>query len=188
MAYMAKWGPKGFIVSPNKIVALEGLKTSLSLKQDSENDTSGTQTTNTRGRDLRPITFKVQYLASVGVDPRAQIASWEAELGNSYPLYIGGERFGEPLMKLIKVDTSDVLLSNSGAFIKATVAITLEEYAEGKSSKLVKNKSGKDSETTEPSASALQAAEKYRETVKAKKAALAATASPADKAQKKSTA
>ncbi len=181
MGYMAQWGPMGFLVSPKKVAVLEGFSTSLTLKQDSENDTSGTQPTNTRGRELRPISFKVQYLAAAGVDPRAQIASWEAELGNAYPLLIGGERFGPPRMKLTKVSTSDVLFSNSGAFIRAVVSITLEEFAEGKTSKLV---STSVSDPSAPSASAAKAAATYKATVEAKKAALAATASPADKAQK----
>lgn len=142
MGYMATWGPKGFIISSQKIVTMEGLATSLTLKEDSENDTSGTQPTNTRGRELRPITFKVTYLRAAGVDPRAQIKEWEAQLGNAYPLIVGGERFGAEKMKLTKVDTSDILLTNSGKFLKATVGITLEEYSDGKTSKLLSGNTG----------------------------------------------
>ena len=83
--YQCRWGPKGFIISPDKIVPLVGLSTSLTLKADSENDTSGTQPTNTRGRELRPMSFSVPYYAAAGVDPRDQIRQWEAELGNAYP-------------------------------------------------------------------------------------------------------
>lgn len=141
MGYQARWGPKGFIISPNKIVPLMGLSTSLTLKADSENDTSGTQPTNTRGRELRPITFSVPYYAAAGVDPRDQIRQWEAELGKSYPFLIEGKKFGEDKMMLTNVETSDIQLSNSGKFISCVISITLEEYSEGKKSKLV-GKSG----------------------------------------------
>lgn len=141
MGYQARWGPKGFIISPNKIVPLTGLSTSLTLKADSENDTSGTQPTNTRGRELRPITFSVPYYAAAGVDPRDQIRQWEAELGKAYPFLIEGKKFGADKMKLTNVETSDIQLSNSGKFISCVISITLEEYSEGKTSKLV-GKSG----------------------------------------------
>ena len=183
MAYMARWGNKGFIVSPSKIAVLEGLSTSLTLKEDSENDTSGTQPTNTRGRELRPITFKVKYLRAAGVDPRAQIAEWEAELGNAYPLIIGNERFGETKMKLTKVASSDILLSNSGAFLQAVVSITLEEYSEGKTSKLLGTTTTASGNIVNSEAAA-KAAETYKATIEAKKAALAATPTATDKAQK----
>ena len=176
MGYMAQWGPKGFLVSPTKVAVLEGLSTSLTLKKDSENDTSGTQPTNTRGRELRPITFKVTYLAAAGVDPRGQINEWEAQLGNSYPLFIGGERFGPEKMKLTKVSASDIWLDNFGNFLKAVVSITMEEYSEGKTSKLI-SKDG---------SAASKAAATYNATVAAKKEAMSATASASDRAAKAS--
>ena len=159
MGYQARWGPKGFIISPNKIVPLTGLSTSLTLKADSENDTSGTQPTNTRGRELRPITFSVPYYAAVGVDPRDQIRQWEAELGKSYPFLIEGKKFGADKMMLTNVETSDIQLSNSGQFISCTISITLEEYSDGKKSKLVsKSSSGSTAEALAATASAMDRA------------------------------
>lgn len=139
MSNMAAWGPKEFTVSPTKVAAITELTTSLTLKEDSENDTSGTQPTNTRGRELRPITFNVTYLAAAGVNPREEVASWESELGNAYPFIVGGRCFGAPTMKLTAVSTSDILLSNSGEFLRAVVSITLEEDSDGKKSKLLSN-------------------------------------------------
>lgn len=168
MGYMARWGPKSFLVSPKKIAVLEGLETSLRLKEDSENDTSGTQPTNTRGRELRPISFKVHYLAAAGVNPREQIESWEAELGNAYPLIIGEKRFGAAKMKLTEVRSSEIQLSNRGDFISAVVNITLEEYSGGKSSQLVSTSGVRSSSVGTSDA--------------AKKEAFGATASQADRA------
>lgn len=176
MTYMATWGPKGFIVSDKKIAVLQGLSTSFTLKEDSENDTSGTQPTNTRGRELQPMNFSVTYMAAAGVDPRAQIEEWNALLGESYPLMIGGQRFGPPKMKLKQVSVSDVMLTNSGGMICATVSISLEEFSDGKTSKLLKKGDA---------AAAAKAAEVYNLTVESKKAALNATASADDRAKKK---
>lgn len=166
---MATWGPMVFQVSTKQIVVMEGLTTSLTLKQDSENDTSGTQPTNTRGRELRPISFDVTYLAAAGTNPRKQMKAWEAQLGNAYPLIVGGERLGPAKMKLTGVSTKDILLSNAGAFLQATVSITLEEYSGGKTSQLVQNGNSAKAE------------------IDAKVAALNATASKQDKAAKKTT-
>ena len=142
MEYTARWGPKGFLVSPTKIVPLTGLTTSLAMKTDNGIDTSGTAPTNTRGRELQTINFTVTYVRAAGVDPRAQWESWDAELGNSYPLYIGEKRFGPEKMTLKKVDISDLQLSANGAFLSATLMVSLEEYSDGKSSKLTSSGSG----------------------------------------------
>ena len=174
MNYMVRWGPKGFVVSPTQIVPFNDFSTSLSLKTGSENDTSGTPTINTRGRELRPIQFSSDYFCGLGVDPRGQVDAWEAELGNSYPLYIGNKRFGPAKMMLTKVETSDVRLTAAGDWISCKITVTLKEYSEGTSSAL-----------SSSDESAKKAASVYEETVAAKKEALNATASASDKAAKK---
>ncbi|NLH01188.1 MAG: hypothetical protein GX488_04680 [Clostridiales bacterium] len=165
MGYTAQWGNKGFLISPSKIVPISNISTSLKLKSNSENDTSGTPTINTRGRELQTISFDTQYLAAAGVDPRGQIAEWEAELGNAYPLYIGGKRFGPPKMMLKSVDISDMQLTPNGAMISVSIAITLEEYDESNTSALASDKNASDS----------------------KAQAMSATASSSDRASKKTT-
>lgn len=162
MGYTAKWGNKGFIISPSKVVALENLSTEFKLKTNSENDTSGTPTTNTRGRELQTISFETKYLAAAGVDPRGQIAEWNAELGKTYPLYIGGKRFGPPQMMLTGVDVSDIQLTAKGEMISVSISVTLQEYDESNSSALVQDGNTSSNE-----------------------AAMSATASPVDRASKK---
>lgn len=193
MIFTARWGPKGFTVSPSMVVPFNGFTTSLSLKADSENDTSGTAPTNTRGRELRPISFETVYMAAAGVDPRDQVAQWEAQLGNSYPLYIGEKRFGPAKMTLTKVETSDVKFTAKGAWISCRVALTMEEYSAGKTSALTTSSSSssasksssKSSGSSGDSASAKKATANLQATLAAKKAAMNATASKSDKAQKK---
>ena len=141
MAYMARWGPKGFLVSPSKVVPFDGFSTDMKLKADSENDTSGTEPTNTRGRELRTISFETRYYAALGVDPRAQIEEWESLIGQSYPLTIGSKRFGPPKMTLKQVSTSEVQLTSTGEMISCKIAISMEEYSEGKTSPLIQTAS-----------------------------------------------
>lgn len=184
MAYMAKWGPKGFLISPAKIVPFKDFTTSMTLKADSENDTSGTAPINTRGRELQPMTFSTTYLRAAGVDPRAQIEEWEGELGNSYPLYIGGKRFGPPKMKLTQVSVSDVVLSNNGEFLQASLSFTFAEDVGEKSSNVTAS-AGTTPAARTTSANASRAASVYEETVANKKAALSATASKDDRKAKK---
>ena len=194
MIFIARWGPKGFTVSPSLIVPFNGFSTSLALKADSENDTSGTAPSNTRGRELRPINFETVYVAAAGVDPRDQVSQWEAQLGNSYPLYIGAKRFGPPKMTLTNVAVSDVQFTSTGQWISCKVALTLEEYSEGKTSALTtkstsssSSSSSKSKSKSGSSAAAKKATADYKATLAAKKAAMNATASKSDKAQKKTS-
>ena len=142
MEYTALWGPKGFIVSPEKIVPLNDLTTSIALKQDNGTDTSGTSPTNTKGKEPQTISLSTTYVKSAGVDPRSQIEEWEKEVGNAYPLYIGGERFGPKKLKLTKVDVTNILLSPKGTFLSVKVAVTLEEYDEPDSTDSTKTTPG----------------------------------------------
>ena len=176
MEYTALWGPKGFIVSPTKIVPLLNFATSFSVKSDTGDDASGTATTNIKGRELQKVSLSTLYVRGAGVDPRGQIAEWEAQVGKSYPLYIEGQRFGPQKLMLKSVNVSDVLFSNTGVFLQCAVALEFEEYTNDQ------NKS-----TSADSASANKAAASYNTVTEQKKSALNATASAADRAALKLT-
>ena len=180
MEYTALWGPKGFIVSPSKIVPLLDLATTFAVKTDSGSNASGKATTNTRGKELQKLSLSTLYVRGAGVDPRGQIAEWEAEVGKAYPLYIQGQRFGPNKLMLKSVSVSDVLLNNTGKFLQCAVALDFEEYADGKATSTTRSASaGNDS--------AAKAAATYQSITEQKRKALNATASTADKAAKKPT-
>lgn len=193
MAYMVRWGPKGFLISPSKVVPFDGFSTEMKLKADSENDTSGTEPTNTRGRELRSISFETRYYAALGVNPRAQIEEWESLIGQSHPLTIGSKRFGPPKMMLTQVSTSEVQLTPAGDMISCKIAISMEEYSEGKKSQLASvsskaSKSGsskKSSKSKEENSSFQEYSKKYIDDIWKKRQAMDATASKSDKAAKK---
>lgn len=126
--YMAQWGPKGFLVSPEKIITFDGFSTSIALKSDSANDTSGTAPTNTKGREPQTVSMSINYVRAAGVDPRAQFEEWSALVGQYYPLYIGDTIFGPEYLMLTKVDLSDLKLATDGSFISAKIAVSFDEY------------------------------------------------------------
>ena len=128
LKYTALWGPKGFIVSPTKVVPLLGLTTVFSVKADTGNDAQSSSTTNIKGKELQTLSLSTLYVRGAGVDPRGQIAEWEALVGKSYPLYIDGQRFGPKKLMLKRVNVSDILLTNTGGFLQAAIALDFEEY------------------------------------------------------------
>lgn len=184
MAYMAQWGPKKFVLSPTKIIILEGLTTSVELKSDSENDTSGTSPTNTRGLVLRPVSFTVTYTKAAGTDPRAQLAEWESLVGKSYPLYVGDKKFVANSLILNKVDFSNYVLSPKGEILSVSVSVSMTEDAGGKTSKTTKTSTASTTAASGSSTSANRAASVYADTV-AKKKAMGTTASASDRSAKK---
>lgn len=128
MAVQASWGSMTFQVSPNRITAITGLTTGFNRKADTNEDTSGQPTTNTKGLDLQSVSFDVSYVAGLGVDPRSMIDAWKSQFFKRYPLYIGGRRFGARFMELDSVDVGNIVLDNRGRFIQVDISITLTEY------------------------------------------------------------
>lgn len=177
MGYKARWGPMGFVISPTKIVPFDSLTTTITLKSDSGNDTSGKGATNSRGRELQSIQFTTQYLKAAGVDPRERFDEWTSLVGSAYPLYVGEQRFGPAQMILKSVAMSSSLLSTDGVFLSITLNITLEEIA---STETTKKTSKKSTKSSNGSSSSKKAAETYAKTVEKKKA-MQATASASDR-------
>lgn len=173
MSKMAQWGSKEFLLSPTKIMLMENFSTSVELKADSENDTSGTSPTNTRGLIARPVSFSVTYTRAAGVDPRSQLEEWERLVGQSNPLYIGGKLFGPSSLRLMKSDASNFVFSPKGDFLSVTINLSFVENSEGKTSTTAK--------TTTKTASTGSV---YADTV-AKRKAMNATASTSDRNAKK---
>lgn len=139
MQSMAQWGSKEFLLSPTKIALIERFTTSVELKSDSENDTSGTSPTNTRGLIARPVSFSVSYIRAAGVDPRAQLEEWESLVGQSNPLHIGDKRFGPNLLLLTKVAASNFVFAPNGDFLSVTVELSFVEDSGGKTSTSTKS-------------------------------------------------
>ena len=176
MGYLAQWGPKGFIVAPTQIVPLKDFSTSVTLKADSENDTSGTDPTNTRGLEPQSVTLSTVYIRAAGVDPRSQIDSWTALVGAAHPLLIAGKRFGPQKMQLTSVTASGMEFTNTGEILKVDISLTMTEFV------------NKSTSVTSKAAPASKAASAYEATIANKQDAMNASASKTDRADKKPSA
>lgn len=177
MTNMAQWGPKKFLLSPTKIMVLETFSTAVELKSDSENDTSGTSPTNTRGLLPRPVTFAVTYARAAGADPRTEVEEWENLVGASNPLYIGSKQFGKNSLILKKVESSEFVFSPKGDILSVFVNISMEAASSEKNSAA----SGSGASTSSRTASV------YDETVE-KRRAMGATATASDRSDRKPSA
>ena len=127
MATMAKWGPKTWAVTPQKVVALEGLAFSYSQVADNNTSTEEKKTTNERGTDLFPLSFTTVLHSGAGVDVRAEIESWKKLVTKVNYFYLGGKKLG-PKLQLRKVSVSNVKIDDFGRMRLATLSFEFKEY------------------------------------------------------------
>lgn len=127
MATMAKWGPKTWAVTPQKVVALEGLAFSYSQVADNNTSTEEKKTTNERGTDLFPLSFTTVLHSGAGVDVRAEIESWKKLVTKVNYFYLGCKKLG-PKLQLRKVSVNNVKLDDFGRMRLATLSFEFKEY------------------------------------------------------------
>lgn len=135
MAIMAKWGPKSWEVSSQKVAALNGVSASVELDTENSDDKAGSPATKTKALKLQTFNFDFDLAAVVGSDVRSEFESWTALIGQYAPFYLAGRRFGPANVQLTAVNLSDTTLDNFGRILKGKIAIALTEYAEEASSK-----------------------------------------------------
>lgn len=128
--YFAKWGPKGFKEGPDIVVPFRNLRTSFALKEGNNHDTSGTEPTNTTGRQVQTVTFETTYAKYLGTDPKDQMHQWYDLMEDVWPFYIGGEQFGPPLLQLQSVDWKNYQIT-SNEMLAVDATITLREWWDG---------------------------------------------------------
>ena len=127
MATMAKWGPKTWAVSSQKVVALQDLSFSYSQVADNNTSTEEKKTTNERGTELFPLSFTTTLHSGAGVDVRAEIESWKALVTKVNYFYLGGKQLG-PKLQLRKVSVGSVKTDDSGRIRLATLSFEFKEY------------------------------------------------------------
>ena len=127
MATMAKWCSKTWVISTQKVLALEGLAFSYSQVADNNISTEEKKTTNERGIDLFPLSFTTVLHSGAGVDVRAEIESWEKLVTKVDYFYLGGKKLG-PKLQLRKVSASNVKIDDMGRIRLATLSFEFKEY------------------------------------------------------------
>lgn len=134
MGRIAKWGDRVFKVSSSEITPITDFSTTYSIKQDSNTDTSGKKTTNTRGRDVEGPSFSVKYISSLGVNARNEFTSWRKDIGKKHYLYIGKTKYGVNKFELKSADISDLVLDSKGRTMSVTVTLSFMEILPKKKS------------------------------------------------------
>lgn len=127
MATMAKWGPKTWTVSSEKVVALQGLSFSYAQVADNNNATEDKKTTNMRGTELFPLSFTTTLHSGAGVDVWAEIESWKELVTQVDDFYLGDKNLG-PKLQLRKVSVSNVKTDDFGRIRLATLSFEFKEY------------------------------------------------------------
>ena len=129
MAVMAQWGPKTWAVSPQKVMALQGLSFSYSQVAENNASTEEQKPTNERGTDLVPLSFTTTLHSGAGVDVWAEIKSWESLVTKVFYFYLGGKNLG-PKFQLRKVSVGDTKIDDIGRLRLATISFDFKEYVE----------------------------------------------------------
>lgn len=120
MQKMAKWGKHSFSISSKKALSFEDFQTSAEeKKKDSESKK--------KKLELEEVSFTFRCVKAVGVDPLNEYYSWRDDIGKSNQLYIHGKKWKTNKMKLKKVSISGVLHDDTGRFLAADIAVTLQE-------------------------------------------------------------
>ena len=133
MATMAKWGPKTWAVSSQKVVALQGLSFSYAQVADNNASTEEKKTTNERGTELFPLSFTTTLHSGAGVDVRAEIESWQKLVTQVNYFYLDKDLLLMlvclgPKLQLRKVAVSDVKTDDFGRMRLATLSFEFKEY------------------------------------------------------------
>ena len=91
---------------------------------------SGNSISEYTGTDLAKITFDIQLLASLGVDPMSEI--WRLfdleRQGVTLPLTIGNHGYGRYRWTILSHKTKAEYYDGHGNIIGATLSISLQEY------------------------------------------------------------
>lgn len=148
---MAKWGDKEWGVSKDRICAIDdgSIKTSMSLKEDTNEDKSGKPATAPLTMELEELSFTYTCNTLRGkVKGGDEYESWRKLFGQHHPFYLAGKRFGPKEYMPKSVELEEEHHIDSGKFWQVKIAVTFKEYAPSKSKdkKTKKSKSGSKSQ------------------------------------------
>ena len=127
MAVMAEWCSKKWLVSPQKVLALEGLSFSYAKKEDDNSSDKKKKTTGNRSTELITLSFTTVLHSGAGVDVRAEIESWKKLVTQTGTFTLGGKTFSGVFFELKKVSVSNVKLDDLGRMRLATLTFEFLE-------------------------------------------------------------
>lgn len=128
---VGKYGDIIFETSDKRVVAFDSFKQTVSGRWSSHTVIGKKEKAEFNGPGKRKVSFKMTFHATLGIRPREMLEKLEdmAEQGKIDYLVIGGRAVGENRFGIAGIsETWDVVYSR-GELAKASVTVTLEEYA-----------------------------------------------------------
>src|SRR5690554_3856033 len=113
---IASFKNKVFQVSGNKKYLLDGLAWSSALDTESQEKIKSKPSTYIKGTALSPLSFTIPLFASLGIDVRKEIESWEDILSKQSPdiFILGTKPIGKNKWLLKSVGVSDTDIDGNG--------------------------------------------------------------------------
>ena len=117
-----------FTVSDNQILTPKnGVNRTISARFATHTPIGGKPKLEYLGRESETVSFAVELNVMHGVRPQALIQQIKRKVGKHGNLVLGGRKMGRYALKSASIAYEDV--AGSGYVSKATVDLTLEEYA-----------------------------------------------------------
>lgn len=138
---IAVFGNKVFEITDSKIYTMEGLQYSSSLETEKQDAEGKKPSTYIKGPGLNELNFTLKLDATLGVNPRREIESWEQikDASVAYPFILGRSPLGSKWL-LVDVNASNTVVDNIGNMLKAELQLKFDEYVRPGSAKAKKTK------------------------------------------------
>lgn len=131
MSVQAEWNGFVWEIRPGCARPITSLDSSRSVSVERNEDKEGEPATQTVALDLMTIDLTYDAVrAATGRDPRDEYGEWWRNVGVYAPFYLNGRKYMGDLFLLKSAKPSDVVLDSEGAWLKATISLSFEEYAE----------------------------------------------------------
>lgn len=131
----AAWGKRIFKINAKQINALKSLSVSDSYNPDF----------NENGKRIgrEPTTFTIETdvvtaFAGSGKTARSEMKKWRNRVGKCAYFYLGGTKLFTKKYRLLKVDSSDIILDNKGEMLKVRLSLSFEQKATAAQDKAAK--------------------------------------------------
>ncbi len=133
--YIATFGPKGFMVSAEKLITFRDLQLSSTLETEKQDNTGKKQSTYIKNQGLSTLSFKVKVDSTLGASPSDQVEAWMQVLaeGKPYPFILDGKPLLKTKFLLVDVSIGDTVMDNRGKLLSVDISLKFDEFVqEGK--------------------------------------------------------
>lgn len=127
---VGKYGDVVFETSDRRVLAFQNFTQNVSGRWSSHPVIGKKEKAEFSGPGKRKVTFRMVFLASLGIRPREMLEKLEGmvEKGKVDYLVVGGKAVGENRFAVTAISEAWDTVYSGGELAKASVSVTLEEY------------------------------------------------------------